>query len=255
MSNEKQCTCIILDDEKNCVEVLAYEIKKVRPNCQIVNQFTDAELALDFLHDHSADIIFLDIEMPIMNAFQFLDKLSEIPTNIIFTTAYDHYAIKAFRYYAIDYLLKPIERDLLANAIDRAFINHQKLEKKIIKEIHNKIQSPNSVYTKIAVPVESGFRMVTIKDIVRCEASSNYSIIHKLNGDSILISKPLKFLDNLLSSHGFFRTHQSHLINVNYMDSYIKNDGGYITLSNGSAVAISKNKKPLFEAFMTKYMR
>ncbi len=248
-------TCIILDDEKNCVEVLAFEIKKVKPEIEIVNTFTEPEDAIEYLEKHTVDIIFLDIEMPRMNAFQFLDKLNSLPANIIFTTAYDHYAIKAFRYYAVDYLLKPIERELLLLAINRAYENQRKLDKHIIQEIHSKIQAPNSIFTKIAVPVESGYKMIAIAEIARCEASSNYSMIHKLDKSTILISKPLKFLDTLLEPHGFFRTHQSHLVNVNYIESYSRVDGGIITLSNGMKVTVSKSRKPVFEEFLSTYLR
>jgi len=255
IKNEKNITCCIVDDEINCAEVLAYEVKKVRDNIEVLHLFTDPEEAFVFLQSNDVDIVFLDIEMPHMNGFELLEKLDSVPRNVIFTTAYDQYAIQAFRYMAIDYLLKPVDRELLSEAMSKAITQQRTLEKKVIRDIHHKVVSPNTVFNKIAVPVEHGYLMVSISDIVLCTASSNYATILKSDGKKITISKPLKYLSELLSTHGFFRVHQSSLININYMESYSKIDGGIITLTNGVSVAIARSKKHAFEQFIASFVR
>lgn len=251
---EQTYTCCIVDDEINCAEVLAYEVKKVRSDVRVEQVFTDSEEAFDYLQTHTVDVLFLDIEMPHMNGFELLEKLDTMPQNVIFTTAYDQYAIQAFRYMAIDYLLKPVDRSLLVGAIDKA-INHQrKLEKEVIRDIHQKLVSPNTVFNKIAVPVDQGYLMINISDIVMCTANSNYAVILKNNDKKIIISKPLKYLDELLKTHGFCRVHQSYLININYMESYSRTDGGIITLLNGQTVTVSKSRKHAFEQYLSGFV-
>jgi two-component system LytT family response regulator len=244
---------IIIDDEINCIEVLEYEIRRLNVEIEIVSTFSQPQKALIFLEKNTVDVIFLDIEMPRMNAFQFLDSIPNIQAHIIFTTAYDHYALKAFRYYAVDYLLKPISREQLEEALERTKEKTQTFEKSMINEIYSKIKSPNSVFNKIAVPVEHGFKMIKIENIIYCEADSNYSKIHLQNEDSVLVSKTLKHFDNLLHSHGFFRVHQSKLINVNYIENYSRTDGGVVALSNGVNIMVSRANKKTFESFLTSF--
>jgi two-component system LytT family response regulator len=244
---------IIIDDEINCIEVLEYEIRRLNVEIEIVSTFSQPQKALIFLEKNTVDVIFLDIEMPRMNAFQFLDSIPNIQAHIIFTTAYDHYALKAFRYYAVDYLLKPISREQLEEALERTKERTQTFEKSMINEIYSKLKSPNSVFNKIAVPVEHGFKMIKIENIIYCEADSNYSKIHLQNEDSVLVSKTLKHFDNLLHSHGFFRVHQSKLINVNYIENYSRTDGGVVALSNGVNIMVSRANKKTFESFLTSF--
>ncbi len=256
MTNEYiSYNCCIVDDEINCAEVLAYEINKVREDVALDKLFTDPEEALVYLQEHQRDILFLDIEMPHLNGFELLEKLNILPKNVIFTTAYDQYAIQAFRYMAVDYLLKPIDRSLLGEAIEKAITNNRKLEKQVIQDIHHKLVSPNTVFNKIAVPVEQGYLMINISEIVLCTANSNYANILKNDGNKILISKPLKYLDEILNSHGFCRVHQSSLVNINYMESYNRRDGGIITLSSGDKVRVSKSRKHAFEKFLLTFAR
>lgn len=241
---------IILDDEINCIKVLKYELGRLEEEIEIVGEFNDALIALEEVPKMDYDIIFLDIEMPRMNAFQFLDALPEIASNVIFTTAYDHYALKAFRYYAIDYLLKPISGEELRESISRSSLLKRGLEKKMIDEIYTKIKSPNSIFSKIAVPVEHGFKMVKIEEILYCQADSNYAKIKLVNGNSLVISKTLKYLEQLLKSHGFFRVHQSSLVNINFIENYSRIDGGVVTMSGGASLPVSRANKKGFEAFI-----
>lgn len=240
----------LVDDEPNALEVLAYEIKKVAPQLEIIHAFKDSEEALKVIQNDPPELLFLDIEMPYLNAFQMLDKLEHIDFKIIFTTAYDHYAIKAFRYYAIDYLLKPIDRGLLKESIERAENTSINLKKNLIQEIHHKINAPNSTFTKIALPTQEGYDFIEIENILRCEADSNYSIVYLTNRKKKVVSKPLKYLQTLLENHGFFRAHQSHLINLKYISQYQKNRGNYITMDDGSSVQVSRANRHDFEILL-----
>ena len=246
---------IILDDEINCIDVLKYELGRLKEDIDIVGEFCDPQEALNKIPELDFDIIFLDIEMPRMNAFQFLDSLPDIDSNIIFTTAYDHYALKAFRYYAIDYLLKPISKEDLHDAISRCSHYKRKLEKNMIDEIYSKIKAPNSVFSKIAVPVEHGFQMIKIEEILYCKADSNYATIKLLDGKTIVISKTLKYLEQLLKSHGFYRIHQSSLININYIENFSRVDGGVVTMNGGASLPVSRANKKGFEAFLAGYWK
>ncbi|GLR16052.1 LytR/AlgR family response regulator transcription factor [Portibacter lacus] len=246
---------IIIDDELNCTEVLQYELNRLSDTVHILAMYNDPEIALVKLPAFDVDIVFLDIEMPGLNAFQLLDRLESIDFQIIFTTAYDHYALKAFRYYAVDYLLKPIDKDELSSAVDR--VAHQKRvwEKRMLSEIHSKINAPNTIFTKITLPTQTGYVFAEISEIVRCEANSNYATIF-LDGESkIIISKPLKHVQELLQGHGFFRCHQSHLVNLNFIKKYEKNQGGYIVMKNGDKIGVSQGKKSAFEALLKSGLR
>jgi two-component system LytT family response regulator len=246
---------IIIDDEINCINVLKYELNRLNEDLEIVAEYSDPNIALQNISDVDHDILFLDIEMPRMNAFQFLDALPGLRSNIIFTTAYDHYAMKAFRYYALDYLLKPISNEDLKDALTRSMQFNRGVEKDIINEIHTKIKAPNSVFSKIAVPVEYGFQMVTIEEILYCKADSNYASLRLINGSKIVISKTLKYLEQLLKSHGFYRIHQSSLININYIENYSRLDGGVITMNGGDRLAVSRANKKGLETFLAGYGR
>ncbi len=241
---------VIIDDEENCIEVLQYELKRNHPEVEIVASFSNSAKALEEIETLNADVVFLDIEMPRYNAFQFLDAVGKIDFQIIFTTAYDHYALKAFRYYAVDYLLKPIDNRSLKDSINRIKESKRPWQKQILTEIYSKINSPNTVFSKIVLPTSSGYEFVEISDILRCEANSNYATVYLISGSRIVISRPLKYLDELLEGHGFFRIHQSNLVNLSYLKKYDKNDGGYVTMIDGSRVNVANAKKSSFEAFL-----
>lgn len=244
---------IILDDEENCISVLKYELDRINIDIEIVAEYSQPEKALREIPQIEHDLLFLDIEMPRMNAFQFLDSIEDLQSSIIFTTAYDHYALKAFRYYAIDYLLKPISAEELEHAVQRSVKQKRSVERNLINEIYSKINAPNSVFNKIAVPVEYGFQMVKIDEILYCQADSNYAIMTLINGRKIVISKTLKYLEGLLKSHGFYRIHQSSLVNITHIENYSRLDGGHVTMEGGDMLQISRANKKGFEHFLSSY--
>lgn len=242
---------ILLDDEINCIEVLMYELKRIEEPIEIVATFTDPSDALNKIPNLTFDILFLDIEMPEMNAFQFLDKLGPISAKIVFTTAYDQFALKAFRYYAIDYLLKPIASDELNDAVTRIHDSSMPIQQDVLKDIYTQITNKETEFKKIALPVNDGFKMVNISEIVYCQADSNYSKIHLKSNNTLVISKPLKYLHELLISHGYYRIHQSILINLNFLTKYSRTDGGFVELEGGIKLAVSRANKKAFENFIS----
>lgn len=244
-------SCVLIDDEINCTEVLAYDIRRVRPDITVLKVFNDPRRAVEYLLSHTTDIVFLDIEMPGMNGFELLEQLTHLDASVVFCTAYHDYAIRAFRYMAVDYLLKPVDPEDLSVAISKALDRRHAPQRELIRQIQHTLESPNAVLNKIALPVELGYIMVDISTILYCEASSNYAKVHLADGVVHLLSRPLKYLDDLLHDQGFFRVHQSWLINTNHMVSFTRSDGGVLHMVNKALIPVSKSRKPAFEHFLT----
>ncbi len=239
---------LIVDDERKCREVLSNLLDKFFDNVKIVDMVDSVEGALSAVSHHHPDLVFLDIEMPNGDGFEFLDRCKDIDFEIIFVTAYDQYAIKAFEFSAIDYLLKPINLVKLKEAIDKFqdrsefAIEKQKFE--VLLE-NLKDQSKN-VNGKIGLPTTTGILFVNVSDIIRCKSFDHYTHFYTKDGQEIVVSKILKDYDTLLSSHGFFRVHQSHLINLQQISKYIKVDGSYVEMADGSTIPIAKRKREIF---------
>jgi two-component system LytT family response regulator len=204
--------------------------------------------AVDAVRLHSPDVVFLDIQLQRETGFDLLTKIKEVNFEVIFTTAYTEYAIKAFKFSAIDYLLKPIDIDELKKAV-------AKVEKRVnnnmtgrLTQLVQNLKQGSSDNFKIALPTLDGLVFVKISDILYCEASSNYTQIFTTE-EKYLVSKTLKEYDDLLSDHNFFRIHNSYLININSIKKYVKGEGGYVVLNNDTSLDVSKRKK---EAFLNK---
>lgn len=235
----------LVDDEIQGLEILEYEIKKLKFDIDL-ELFTNPKLALKRINDSPPHILFLDVEMPEMNGFELLDAINTISFEVIFVTAYDHYAIKAFRYFALDYLLKPVERNLLENAIQRAMSTMNKSAGARVDQLLTKIKSSDKKMDKIAIPSGEEFEFVEIKDIIKCKAENNYTSIHLMGGRKLIISKGIGLLQELLESHSFFRSHKSYLINMQHVYKYVKSDGGYIEMVDRSIVNLSRSKREEF---------
>jgi len=197
---------------------------------------------------HAPDVVFLDIQLQRETGFDLLTKIKEINFEVIFTTAYTEYAIKAFKFSAIDYLLKPIDIEDLKKAVARVEKRvSNNMTGRLSQLVQNLKQGSNENY-KIALPTLDGLVFVKISDILYCEASSNYTQIFTTE-EKYLVSKTLKEYDDLLSDHNFFRIHNSYLININSIKKYVKGEGGYVVLNNDTSLDVSKRKK---EAFLNK---
>jgi two-component system LytT family response regulator len=181
-----------------------------------------------------------------MNGFEMLNEVAEKNFHIIFTTAYDQYAIKAIKYAAFDYLLKPIDIEELKMAVEKIETTENNQTKKQVELLQQNMQHPKRQLNKLAIPTLEGLLFFDINDIVHLEANSNYTNIHLANKTKVIASKTLKDFEDLLPEDVFFRTHHSHLINLNYIKRYIKGDGGQIELQNGMYVDVARRKKEEF---------
>jgi two-component system LytT family response regulator len=236
---------VILDDEPNCCKTLALLLKEYCKEVSSINTFYHPQKALSYLKTEPVDLLFLDIDMPGMNGFDLLDKLLPVSYPIVFTTAYDQYAIKAIKYSAFDYLLKPIDEEELVQVIDR--IKQQKSlpslkQTELLFSLYqNKIlQTPE----RIALPTTEGFEFITTSEILRCESVSNYTRIFFNNPvTSLLVCRTLKEIEQMLGTESFLRVHNSHLIKKSFVKKYIKADGGYLLMNDGSQIPVARRRK------------
>ncbi len=232
-------SAIIVDDELKSAELAELKLKKYCPQVAVQSIFTHPEKALAWLEENGPDVVFLDIEMPGINGLNFAEKIIN-HTEVVFITAYEKYSIEALRLTAFDYLLKPVGEDELVQCITR-------LEQKLLQKKGSKNSKKlNTQFDKIALPSLEGVHFINIKDIVRVEAESNYSVFHFADKKKMTISKTLKQVEEALDGYTFFRPHKSFLINLSYINRYIRGEGGSIIMTDGGEVEVSRNKKKEF---------
>jgi two-component system LytT family response regulator len=234
---------IIIDDEHDCCEVLKILIQRHCPNIVVDKTYYSAEVALKEIMISSPQLVFLDIEMPHMNGFELLEALPSIDFEIIFTTSYDQYAIKAIRFSALDYLLKPIDRLELQVATKKATerLCHPLPEqiKILIQNFHNQANKVN----RIALPTMEGVQLIPIDSIITCASKSNYTILYLKENKKLMVSRTLKDIEEMLNDYNFLRVHNSFLVNVGEIRKYIRGEGGNLVMSDGSSVDVSRSKK------------
>ena len=234
---------IIIDDEQHCIKALLNDLQKNCPAVDVLQSCTSAKEGMMAIKKFNPDLIFLDVEMPWMNGFEMLEVLGEITFSIIFTTAHDEFAAKAFRISAVDYLLKPIDANDLQIAVKRA-------EEKILASegtvniqnlLHN-IRQPTH-QQKIAFPQREGYEFIPAENILYCHAEGAYTDIHLTGNKKFLVSKTLGDIEEMLPADGFQRIHHSTIVNLQHITNLIRSDGGYVMLNNGEKLMISKAKK------------
>jgi two-component system, LytTR family, response regulator len=244
---------IIIDDQEDSVEKLSFLIKKYCPTTTLSGVANTGKDGICLIKNTQPDIVFLDVEMDDMTGFEMLERLDTIDFKVIFTTAHDKYAIKAIRFSALDYLLKPVGKDDLIAAIQRANVNFSKLQTEQVKEL---VEIEKSKYTKverIALTTSEGLIFKNINDIIYCEADRNYTNIHLLSNEKLLVSKTLKEIEETLNGSGFFRAHHSHLINVTHIERYVRGDGGYVIMKNGENITVARKRKEALLEFFPKF--
>lgn len=246
---------IILDDEKHCTDILSALLEKIPGDNELVGVFNDPHDALDFLKDNEVDILFLDIEMPVMNGFKLLDKISPIKFDVIFTTAYDEYAIKAFEYSAMNYLLKPIAGEAIAKALSLREERTNKISTEQWNMLQTFLDDTETAQNKLALPTGQGYEIIEVKNIVRCLSENNYTYFYFEDGSKILVSRTLKKVEEILSEQGFLRVHQSHLINPKFVKTVSKQDGGILFMLDGSKVPVSRQKKSHLDNILETVLR
>lgn len=232
---------IIVDDEKHGRENLAGILMQHCPDVIISGEADSVESAISLIRQHTPDLVFLDIEMPKANGFQLLEHFKDLNFEVIFVTAYDSYAIKAIRFSAADYILKPINYKELKSAVEKVVKRiHLKEENERIKQLHRNIQQPEN--PRIGLPTGDRIEFIDVKKIIHCKGESNYTHIYLENNKHLLVAKTLVEFEELLHEHSFIRTHKSHLVNLKHVIAYVMNIG-MLRLSNGEKVAVSRRRK------------
>ncbi len=236
---------VIVDDEPKAIQSLSWELSNFNKDIEIVKTFTNPEEALLFLEENTPDCLFLDIQMPAMDGFQFLDKINNKDIAVVFTTAYDEYAIKALKREALDYLLKPIDTDDLADTLRKIkkfksrVINSDKLEN-ILLNFHSKNNQ-----TKITISTEGKLIFLKLDEILFVESDGNYCTLFLLDNQKILVTKKLKEIDSLLPNDSFFRIHNSYIINLNKIKEFLKTEG-YVVMESGHRIPVARQRKSDF---------
>ena len=230
---------VIIDDIDLARETLKKDLALYCPDVTIIGEAEGVVSGARLLKNIKPDVLFLDIQLKDGVGFDLLEILPDISFKIIFTTASDAYAIKAFRHAAVDYLLKPIDPDELKSAIDKVKKGFSQNAQFSVLLENNK----NKTTSKIALHTQDKIHIVDINDIIRCEANVNYTEFNFSNSKKLLVTKTLKDFEELLKEQGFHRVHQSHLINTKYIKEFIKTDGGYIIMTDGSSVPVSTRKR------------
>jgi two-component system, LytTR family, response regulator len=235
---------IIVEDEKKSRETLTGFLKLFCKNIEVVAEADDVYSGIKAIEAHAPDVVFLDIQMPDGNGFMLLESLKEINFEVIFTTAYDQFAIKAIKFSALDYLLKPIYPDELKEAVKKAEERISGTHSRAgIQTLLENIKSPALDSPKIALSTFDKIHIVNVSDIVRCESDNYYTVFHFAGEKKLIVSKTLKEIEELLSGYHFIRPHKSHLVNLLYIKNFIKPDGGSITMIDGTNVPVSRRKR------------
>lgn len=242
-------TTLLIDDEERSRNVIRELLSKYFPQVKISGECDRAEDAKIKINALQPQLLFLDISMPLKNAFELLQEVSEKNFEIIFITAHSNYSLQAFRYSAIDYLLKPVQDDLFINAVQKAIarITEKNQNKRLETLLHNfSIERTNPDNMRICIPSVKGFSVVQVRDIIYLEAESSYTIFHLFDGKKITASKTLSEYEEIIDTPAFLRIHKSYLVNLNFIKEYIKGEGGHVILTNGQEIEVSRRKKDQF---------
>jgi two-component system, LytTR family, response regulator len=238
---------VIVEDEKKSREVLEALIKANCPDVTIIGSAESVAEGETLIRNTRPRLVFLDIEMADGSGFDLLERVPNSGFEVIFTTASDAHALRAIKYSAIDYLLKPIDPDELKVAVEK--IRAKQADSTNIENLKFLLQNfrkPNDQYTKITLPTGNAYEIVNVKEIIRCEADGSYTSFFLESKKKLLVSASLKHYEDLLPPDDFIRVHHHHLINMHHVVRYLKTDGGYAVMSDGSQIEISRRKKDAF---------
>lgn len=250
-------TTILVDDEPRGLSSLKKLLEFNCPELEIAATCSNADEAREMIAQLKPGLVFLDIAMPEKNGFDLLDEINDINFEIIFVTAHNDFMLQAFRFSAVDYLLKPVEDNLLTEAVKRAV---KRIEEKTTGSgletlLYNLRSKEGGQKLKMCIPSLKGFQVVKLTDIIYCEASTNYTNFHFTGRPVICASKPIHEYETLLNDCGFVRIHKSFLINMEHVKEYQRGEGGYVILSNGDAVEVSRRKKELLITKMKEFYK
>ena len=236
---------VMIDDDESNLSSLTEKLNKHCPQVEIIARCSNAAEGIQAIDGLKPDMVFLDIEMPVMNGFVMLQQLSYRDFELIFVTAYDHYAIKAIRYSALDYLVKPVEIEELKSAVNKVTVNHSRkdrgLQLELLLEYLDK-KRPR----RITIPTSDGLQFIDLENIVYLEASNNYTNVYLANQQKYLVTRTLKDFEQILPPETFLRIHHSTIINRDFIEKYIRGEGGQVMMRNGIVLDVSKRKKVEF---------
>ncbi len=233
---------LIVDDEVRSRSILKTMISRHCANLEIAGEATNINEAIDLINEMKPSIVFMDVELGFGTGFDILGQLPDIHFETIFVTAYDHFAIKAIKWSALDYLLKPVDPAELIASVAKAENNIKNREHKTAEAEDKPVISDR----KLGLPCMEGLKFKDITDIVRCEAKGTYTEFSFVDNTRLIVSKPLQAYEDILSTYGFLRVHHSHLINLNRIKEYIKGRGGNIIMADGAIIAVAARKKDEF---------
>jgi len=242
---------ILVDDEDASRNAVRRILETNCPDVSVVGEADSVAAGARLLREQPADLLLLDVQMEDGTGFDLLDRLPGLNFNVVFITAHDDFAIRAFRYNAIDYLLKPVDPDELTNALRKAMErkDHAPLQTQIAQLLRS---AANKSFDRITLQTGTGYVFAETKDIARIETYGNYSFVFLANGERHLVSRNLREFEEMLPMPGFFRLHQSHMVNTAFVKKYLKEDGGYAVMHDGSKVPVSRRKKEAFLEILQK---
>jgi two-component system LytT family response regulator len=230
---------VIIDDEVTVRNAISSLLGDYFPEIRIIASAGTVEEGYESIVKHKPDLVFLDIELPDGTGFDLLRKFQQIPFKIIFVTGHQEYALDAIKVSALDYVLKPVDTDELRHAVEKAGeIISQEEQKLKFQALNENLQS-KKVLKRIILHTSDHLQLVSVSDIIRAEADSNYTSFSLSDGKHVLVSRTIKEFESLLSGSGMIRVHQSHLVNINYIDRFVKKDGGYLLLKDSTKIPVS----------------
>lgn len=235
---------LIADDEFNGRELLRELLLKIEPRITDIALADDVGTAVDGINENEPDIVFLDIQMTSGTGFDVLEAVNSRNFEVIFVTAYENYAIEAFKFAAIDYLVKPINVENLRAAVLRAIDNRRmKASEERLSALLDNIKPGRKESSKIALPTLKGFEMHDVQNISHCRSEGNYTRFHMSDGASVLVSRTMKDFEAILERNGFLRIHRSSIVNLEHVKQYIKGKGGEVIMKSGEVLDVSRNKR------------
>jgi two-component system, LytTR family, response regulator len=246
---------ILIDDEENCLDVMQIILEKHCPQVEVVARAANGLQGLKAILTHEPDLVFLDIEMPRMDGFQMLEAIETVDFTLVFTTAYDRFAIRAFKFSAFDYLLKPIDEEEVMKTIQNieSRLTTQTERLSLLKEHYH--SDEKKMPERLALAHSKGFQLTDIQAIVSLESDGNYTKVYLSNGTKIVVIKPISHLEEILhgfKSHTFFKIHRQHLVNLKYIKNYLNTEGGQVELFDKRLLPLARNRREEFLSLFTK---
>jgi two-component system, LytTR family, response regulator len=239
---------VIVEDEAHCRDTLLGLIADECPDLHVVAICDSVAASVSKLREDRIDLVFLDVELPDGTGFDILQRLEEIRFKTIFTTAHAEYAIRAIRFSALDYLMKPVDPAELRAAVDKArcgFHSHE-TQSHQLRVLHEHLAADGKGLDRIVLPTQDGYSFVELRDVVWCEAQSNYTVFHRVHGPALVSCRTMKEFEEILEAHGFFRIHHSHIVNLRHVVRYVKGKGGYVVMNTGKELEVSVRRKEEF---------